>query len=120
MIEEAAKALDGWLFYLHPGKLVETNTGLIEYAIDTHNRLHIIAIYTAPKFRRQGYAEGMLRMLESEADDLIAWTSDINQPAIKLFLKLGYSAGGKIESFYPNGDGGIMWRKQLNATNAER
>lgn len=114
MIDEAAKALEGWLFYLWPGKLQQSKFGLIEYALDTADRLHVIALYIKPEHRRKGFAEGYLRMIESEANTIIIWCSDKNKPMKSLLNKLGYQRMGKIREFYPNSDDGIMWRKNVN------
>ena len=110
MIKEASNALDGWLFYLHPSKMFQSEWGLVEYAIDTNNRVHIIILYIKPEHRRRGFAEGYVRMIQDTAKTVIAWTASTNKPAKSLFNKLGFLRQGEVHNFYPNGDKAIMWR----------
>jgi len=108
----------GWLFYLLPSQSFimredSTPVAVIECAMDTFGRGHIIMLYVREQWRRRGFATRMMKAAENQyVGELIIWCSDENKPMKSLLNKLGYQRLGKIHDFYPNGDTGLMWRKE--------
>ena len=70
-----------------------------------------------PDSRRQGVAEGMLRVLiAQEKNPEAAFTLEVragNEAAVRLYEKLGFSTEGVRKAFYrePTEDALIMWRR---------
>jgi len=79
--------------------------------------IHVLNIAVDEEFRRKGIAEAFLSKLEREAlkMDVRSMTLEVrenNEPAVKLYGKMGYEVRAKREKFYEDKyDGLIMWKK---------
>ncbi len=66
---------------------------------------HIVTINVAPSFRRKGIATRMLLEIESflkqrSVTEIRLEVREDNNPALKLYQKLGYQTLGKLERYY--------------------
>lgn len=79
---------------------------------------HITALTVAPHARNNGHATRLTKMLERECERQGAWFVDLfvrcdNEPAIKLYKKLGYTVYRKVVDYYADGMDGFDMRKPL-------
>jgi ribosomal-protein-alanine N-acetyltransferase len=84
----------------------------------TRTRGHIATIDVAPPFRRRGLGERLLRAAEARlaaagAREIRLESADGNQPAHRLFEKLGYRRTARIARYYPGHSDAVVLTKTV-------
>ena len=97
-------------------EIIASDNAFIVYRIAA-DECEIITIGVAPNVRRTGTATALLRIMESElkksdTKSVFLEVSDMNAPAIDLYLKLGYDMVGKRPGYY-DGTDAIIMKKSL-------
>ncbi len=86
------------------------------------NELELLNITVDPSYRKKGYAEKVLRIMEDLAssrsmESIFLEVRVGNEPAIRLYKKLGYKQVGLRKDYYPLTSGGredaIVMKKTL-------
>lgn len=74
----------------------------------------VINICVDPGARRRGIGERLLQALEAALPqgDMLLMVEEGNDPARRLYEKLGYTATGIARNYYGKGQNGIWMRKQ--------
>jgi len=80
--------------------------------------LRLYSIAVNPKFRGQGLAQIMLKeaMVRAAVDGFKYVTlevSDINKPAVNLYLQQGFEVFGERKAYYKNGSSALLMRKAV-------
>jgi [ribosomal protein S18]-alanine N-acetyltransferase len=100
----------------------ELGTDLIGFAGEwiLIDEAHIITVAIAENFRRQGFAEKLIKelLLRALSKGATCATLEVrasNKPAIELYEKMGFAATGKRKNYYPDNkeDAVIMWLYNL-------
>ncbi len=78
----------------------------------------IIDVAVSKDFRRQGIAEGLLKKLFKECENLEITDINLevrksNEPAIALYKKLGFNENGLRKRYYENQEDAILMQKIL-------
>lgn len=88
---------------------------------------HVTNIAVDPLYRRQGYGERMMEVLERKAVELGASSMTLevrvsNEAAQRLYEKIGFKVEGRRVNYYSdnNEDALIMWKYDIGAKNGAR
>ncbi|MFW5698171.1 MAG: ribosomal protein S18-alanine N-acetyltransferase [Fimbriimonadaceae bacterium] len=82
---------------------------------------HVINVVTHPDKRRAGTGQRLMEelLLRAKEEGAVCSTLEVragNEPAIKLYEKLGYVTGGRRKHYYPDNheDALVMWLNNLH------
>ncbi len=109
-------ALAGDLFIV-----AESEKRIVGYAIGVlrvNNTGHIISIAVARNWRRKGIATKLMQELERKFRErnmkaAILEVRVSNNPAIRLYEKLGYKIIDRLKNYYPDGEDAFLMYKEL-------
>ncbi|RKX85980.1 MAG: hypothetical protein DRP57_02530 [Spirochaetes bacterium] len=106
------------------GYIAETGSGTAGFIIarqPEHRRgrpTEIITIDILPEFRKKGYGEKLLRFMENHLLNnrcryIYLEVAENNDPALKLYKKLGYKIAEKINAYYPGNIAAFLMIKRF-------
>ncbi len=112
----ALLALAGDLFLV-----AETREGIVGYAVGVlrvNNMGHIVSIAVAKRWRRKGIGTKLIRELERRFREKKMKVSRLevrvsNEPAIRLYERLGYKIIHRVKNYYPDGEDAYLMIKEL-------
>jgi purine-nucleoside phosphorylase len=116
--ETIAACIESPSFRTWTSRLDGKVTGYITVQLDL-NGLHIVNLATDEDKRRLGFASCLLRTAESWGRRLGATVSYLEVresalPALTLYKKSDYRRSRLIESYYPDGENGVAFRKTIH------
>ena len=74
---------------------------------DPPGRMHLVSMWVDPRYRRQGAARALIDLVvgwaaERRASELVLWVADQNDPARRLYERLGFRPTGERQPLPSN------------------
>lgn len=100
--------------------LIEPAGSIVAYLFSAwqYLDLHILNVATLPKYRRSGFGRKLMLIAEEHAHQMAGETLTLevrrgNEPALRLYKRLGFAEVGVRRGYYNDGSDAIIMTKRL-------